>query len=53
VRLNRRNAGNCGVTFRRVVQLPTVFGVPMWLCLFTGMQAVCARREPDVLRYHA
>jgi hypothetical protein len=45
VRLNRRNAGNCGVAFRRVVQLPTVFGAPMWLCLFTGIQ--------KTLRYHA
>jgi len=53
VGLNRRNAASCGVAFRRVVQLPTVFGVPMWLCLFTGIQTVYVRREPELLRYHA
>ena len=45
VRLNRRNAASCGVNFRRVVKLATVFGIPMWLCLFTGIQ--------KTLRYHA
>jgi hypothetical protein len=45
VRLNRRNAASCGVSFRRVVKLATVFGIPMWLCLFTGIQ--------KTLRYHA
>jgi hypothetical protein len=45
VRLNRRNAASCGVSFRRVVKLATVFGIPMWLCLFTGIR--------KALRYHA
>jgi hypothetical protein len=40
VRLNRRNAASCGVGFRRVVKLSTVFGADMWLCLFRGIQAV-------------
>ena len=45
MRLNRRNAASCGVSFRRIVKLATVFGIPMWLCLFTGIQ--------KKLRYHA
>ena len=53
VRLNRRNAASCGVGFRRVVKLPTVFGAPMWLCLFTGIRAVYVQREAATLRYHA
>jgi len=46
VRLNRRNAASCGVSFRRVVKLATAFGIPMWLCLFTGIQAVYKWHEP-------
>jgi hypothetical protein len=45
VRLNRRNAGICGVAFRRVVELPTVFGVDMWLCLFNGIREANGHRE--------
>jgi len=36
-RLNRLNARKCGVSFERFDEVPTVFGVPMWLCAFTGI----------------
>ncbi len=37
-RINQRNARMCGVDFERLPKLPTVFGIDMWLCVFTGIR---------------
>jgi hypothetical protein len=39
-RLNRLNARKCGVKYHIYSELPTVFGVPMWLCAFSGISSV-------------
>jgi hypothetical protein len=39
-RINQRNAKRRGVGFLNLMELPTVFGVNMWLCVFTGLQNV-------------
>ena len=42
-RLNRLNAKRCGVAYHIYAEIQTVFGVPMWLCAFTGILAAYAR----------
>jgi hypothetical protein len=44
-RINQINAKRRGVAFRRHQELPTVFGVDMWLCAFTGLLQVYGELE--------
>lgn len=46
-RINQINAKRRGVAFRRYQELPTVFGVNMWLCAFTGLLRVYGERERE------
>jgi len=47
-RLNRVNAKKCGVSFHRYYQVPTIFGVSMWLCAFTGVLWAHGQRIREV-----
>jgi hypothetical protein len=47
-RINHINAKRRGVEFHRYRELPTVFGVNMWLCAFTGLLRVYGREEREV-----
>jgi hypothetical protein len=46
-RINQINAKKRGVGFRRYPELPTVFGVNMWLCVFTGLLRVFGTAERE------
>lgn len=47
-RINHINAKRRGVEFHRYRELPTAFGVNMWLCAFTGLLRVYGREEREV-----
>jgi hypothetical protein len=46
-RINQRNARRRGVEFHKYIELPTAFGVNMWLCAFTGLLRVYGRWEKE------
>lgn len=46
-RINRINASRRGAGFCRYREIPTVFGVSMWLCAFTGLLRVYGAREME------
>jgi hypothetical protein len=46
-RINQFNAKKRGVDFRKYPELPTVFGVNMWLCVFTGLLRVFGTAERE------
>jgi hypothetical protein len=46
-RLNQINARRLGIGFRRYNELPTAFGVNMWLCAFTGLLLVHGRESKE------
>jgi hypothetical protein len=46
-RINQFNAKRRGAGFRKYQQLPTVFGVDMWLCAFTGLRQLYGTAEKE------
>jgi hypothetical protein len=44
-RINAINAKRRGVPFQRYGEVPTAYGVKMWLCTFTGLLQVYGREE--------
>jgi hypothetical protein len=48
-RLNRVNAGKCGVRFNIYPEWPTVFGIAMRLCAYTGIVAAYGNDQEDKL----
>jgi hypothetical protein len=46
-RINHFNARKRGIGFRKYQEVPTVFGVHMWLCVFTGLQRVYRLAEEE------
>jgi hypothetical protein len=46
-RINHINAKRRGVGFHRYREVPTVFGVNMWLCAFTGLLRVYGRGKRE------